>query len=597
VRAVLFALLVVGSIVAPAAAAGTAVPAVAQEPVVRTLAGSGQDGTDDGPAAGASFREPDGIAVAPDGTIYVADGTANDIRAITDGTVRALAGSSKSLAGFEDGPAATALFNRPVGVAVAKDGTIYVADSLNRRIRRIAGGLVTTFAGSGVAGKTDGPGVAASFNFPKGVAVDDDGNVYVADFADGIRKIAPNGMVTTMNVPTTGKVFSVAARGGGTALILDYTDDQGIHTISGGNHRGLPVGAEREPFSENNHVGNAFGIAIVDANSVAITDLWTNAVRYVNFNDPPLRPAPKTRTLAGGKRDGAFVIGGYRDGSSEVAMVKSPYGLAYTPDGRIIVADSGNRRIREISGLNPRLPIASDLSNFSFPAHAYRIVLIANSLDWNNVLWPESMGGVLESGLGERQAVLGTTLRPSVLVLSVSAGTLHSSSDFIRKNLSDGQADLVILEYDRSSLAHEMGLEPALGDDRWKSVLPQRLAQLATQLQKHGTKLALLLLPRPRDVSPVENGAIRENSNGPDAYDTAGNYRSAEEFEDIFAGAHLHTIRLLQPLVALDRRRETTPLYNTFDVHFTVAGSIFVGRAILADILAWKPWLSVKPRP
>jgi len=588
----LLAIAAIFALVAAASSTGGAVQlslVAPPEPLVSTLGGNGAFGDQDGPLASASFMEPDGIAVAADGTMYVADGSANEVRAIANGTVNTVAGSSKHAPGFQDGPSGTALFDRPVGVAVAKDGTLYVADSRNHRIRRIKHGVVSTLAGSAATGKADGPGAAATFTFPKGVAVDADGNVYVADYGVGIRKISPGGTVSSTNFPTTGLVYAVAARGSGADLIVDFTDNQGIHIVSGGKHRGLAIATDREPYNENNQVGRAFGIAIVDANSAVITDLWTNAVRYVTFADPPFRPAAKTRTLAGGKRDGALEIGGYRDGEGDVALVKSPYGIATMPGGRIVVADTGNRRIREIAGLDSRLPIASDLDNFTFPPHTYRIALIGDSYTWNNVLWPESMGGILESGLAARPDS-GLKLKAGVLLLSASGGTLRSASDFITTNLGDGQADLVILVYDKLALGHEFDTSPQLRDGSWRSVIPERVRDLASRLRKQGTKFALLPIPNAGDVSPVEGSAYRETGDDEGRFNFSGLYRSGVDFENAFAEKQLHVIRLIGTLADLDRKPDTPSLYNAYDTHLTTQGSIVVGNAILADLLAWKPW-------
>ena len=159
---------------------------------VTTLAGNGFAGFVDGPGGTAQFSVPFGVAVAPNGTVYVADTNNHRIRAIdpTTGTVTTLAGNGT--AGFVDGPGATAQFTGPSGVTVNSDGTVYVADRGNQRIRAIESttGQVTTFAGNGTAGFVDGPGATAQFNGPSGVTVDPDGVVYVADFDNHrIRKI------------------------------------------------------------------------------------------------------------------------------------------------------------------------------------------------------------------------------------------------------------------------------------------------------------------------------------------------------------------------------------------------------------------------
>src|SRR5204863_9538930 len=132
----------------------------------------------DGEAYQARFTDPFGVAAAADGTVYVTDGIGSHrIRAISpDGRVTTLAGGTR---GFADGVGADARFDTPSGVAAAADGTIYVADTGNSAIRRVArDGSVTTVAGNGTAGYQDGPAGAARFNGPVGVAVSASGRVF-----------------------------------------------------------------------------------------------------------------------------------------------------------------------------------------------------------------------------------------------------------------------------------------------------------------------------------------------------------------------------------------------------------------------------------
>ena len=171
--------------------------------IVTTLAGRGSIGFSNGTHTEAVFNSPYGVAVAFDGAVYVADAGNNRIRRVTPtGTVTTLAGS---IAGNNDGTGGAARFNNPRGVAVAPDGTIYVADTGNSRIRKVTPtGTVTTIAGS-TSGFADGTGAAAQFNAPRGIAVTSDGRIYVADTGNQrIRRVTPTGTVTTIAGSTTG---------------------------------------------------------------------------------------------------------------------------------------------------------------------------------------------------------------------------------------------------------------------------------------------------------------------------------------------------------------------------------------------------------
>jgi len=146
------------------------------------------------------FFGPVDVAVGSDGNIFVADFNNHAIRKITpEGDVTTLAGALGT-AGYNDDTGSAARFDQPFGVVVDSDGHVYVADSGNHRIRKISPeGSVTTLAGSGKTGSTDGSGAEASFNQPFDVAVDAAGNVYVADYSNHkVRKISPAGIVTTV---------------------------------------------------------------------------------------------------------------------------------------------------------------------------------------------------------------------------------------------------------------------------------------------------------------------------------------------------------------------------------------------------------------
>jgi serine/threonine-protein kinase len=161
--------------------------------VVSTLAGSTTAGSANGTGSAASFYHPTGVAVDASGNIYVADYGNNEIREITPaGVVTTLAGSTTQ--GDANGTGSAASFFGPIGVAVDGSGMIYVTDSLNNEIRAVsAAGVVSTLAGSPVAGSANGTGSAASFDTPFGIAVvQASGVLYVGDFGNNqIRQITP----------------------------------------------------------------------------------------------------------------------------------------------------------------------------------------------------------------------------------------------------------------------------------------------------------------------------------------------------------------------------------------------------------------------
>jgi hypothetical protein len=172
--------------------------------VVTTLAGGPLTGVgnpgQDGIGAAAEFDNPLGIAIDASGNLYVADSGNDTIRKVSpSGNVTTLAGLATKF-GDTDGTGSTARFSNPTGVAVDAGGNVFVADSGNFVVRKITpAGVVSTIAGTaGVLGSADGTGSAAQFNALNGIAIDANGNLYVTDANNTIRKITSAGVVTTL---------------------------------------------------------------------------------------------------------------------------------------------------------------------------------------------------------------------------------------------------------------------------------------------------------------------------------------------------------------------------------------------------------------
>jgi sugar lactone lactonase YvrE len=267
--------------------------------VVTTLAGSGNGAYGDGTGVGASFNAPNSVAVDGNGTVYVADQFNHRIRKVTSsGVVTTLAGNGT--AGFADGNGTAARFNNPIGIAVDGSGNVYVADADNHRVRKITpSGVVTTLAGNGTAGFANGNGTLASFAVPLDVVVDGGGNVYVADSNNNrIRKITSAGVVTTL-------------AGSGNATFAD------------GN-------ATTASFNQPN------GVAVDAGGNVYVADAINQRIRKVTSTGV-------VTTLAGNG------TAGYADGGGSSAMFNIPCGIAIDAGGNLYVADGSNNRIRKVT--------------------------------------------------------------------------------------------------------------------------------------------------------------------------------------------------------------------------------------------------------
>lgn len=172
--------------------------------VVSAFAGTGEAGDDGdgGPASAAHLQRPAAVAVDAAGNVFVADSTANRVRKVsTTGTISTVAGTGTSGSSGDGGPATSATLNRPNGLAFDATGRLYIADSANNRVRRVASdGTITTVAGSGTSGFSGdgGAATAAKLTSPVAVAVAADGSFYIADSAnDRVRRVDAGGTITT----------------------------------------------------------------------------------------------------------------------------------------------------------------------------------------------------------------------------------------------------------------------------------------------------------------------------------------------------------------------------------------------------------------
>jgi len=272
--------------------------------------------------ATAKFFNPQGIGWDDNGKMYIVE--QHKVR-IVNGNLYIRSGKigDPSFAhGYNNGTGINSHFNSPMAVVPAPNTEMYILDSENHAIRKIAkfvnagnGQITTTFAGAapkfgnGTAGFTDGTGTAARFDTPKGMCVDGNGNLYVSDnFNYAIRKVTPSGVVTTL-------------AGNGT--------DGNTDGSSGASSR----------------FGGPWGIAMLDANHVVVADNWNSSIRKVNIN------TGETSTLCGKKGENW-----HKDGSLSEARFSSPRGIVVA-NGLIYVADYNTVRVID--------PVAKTVSTFA----------------------------------------------------------------------------------------------------------------------------------------------------------------------------------------------------------------------------------------
>jgi hypothetical protein len=346
-----------------------------------TIAGSaGGVGSDDGTNSDAQFNNPVGVAVDINGNLYVGDYGNYTIRKITPvggtnwvtTTIGGLAGNF----GDDDGTNKTARFSSPHGVAVDTNGNVYVADSGNYTIRKITpvegttNWVTTTIAGlAGNLGGGDGTNSDARFNYPTGIAVDDNGNVYVADSDnDTIRKITPVGTGGTNWVTTTiagsdgsdGSAdgtnsvarFSypagIAVDTNGNLYVADMNNDtiRKITPVGGGNWVTTTIGgvAGVPGFEDGTNSAAWFdspwGIAVGTNGNLYVADTDNSIIRKMT---PVVGTTNWVTTTIGG------VVGvlGDADGAKRNALFSMPWGVAVDGSGNVYVADTENNTIRQ----------------------------------------------------------------------------------------------------------------------------------------------------------------------------------------------------------------------------------------------------------
>ena len=278
---------------------GNRIVRVTPSGAVSVVAGSTTAGYADGPAASAAFFGPRGVAVRGDGAIYVSDSSNHKIRLIANGVVSTVAGVAE---GFADGDGNTvAKFDTPMSIAMHPSGVLVVADAWNHRIRAVDGsGRVSTWAGNGTVNVTDGPGAQATFNFPFALAVRGDGSIVVVDAETGLLRLVAN---------------------------------DSAHTVSSFWGQ-LGLSGWRDGDASTSSVMEILAVASRANGETVLVDGATWRIRGLRGG--------VIDTIAGGATSERV------DGAGPSAGFQLPHAAAAAPDGSILVADTGNHALRRI---------------------------------------------------------------------------------------------------------------------------------------------------------------------------------------------------------------------------------------------------------
>ncbi len=318
--------------------------------IITTIAGTGTSGFsgDGGPATSARINAPRTMATDRSGNVYLVDTGNHRVRRIdTAGRISTIAGTGTAGYSGDGGAATAARLNTPHGIAVDTAGNVYIADSPNQRIRKVdTTGRITTVAGNGSSGYNGDslPATSARLNYPKGVEIGPDGQLYIADNNNHrVRKVDAGGVIRA--VAGTGTSGFSGDGGPATAARLAeprniaFGPDGSLYIVDQVNDRIRRVGTDGIITTYASGFSLPRDVAADSAGNVYVADESHKKVYRIDT-------ARRVSTFAG---TGSTGFGG-DGGPATAALLSNPRGVAWDPvSGAVLIADTGNNRIRRVS--------------------------------------------------------------------------------------------------------------------------------------------------------------------------------------------------------------------------------------------------------